>query len=326
MNEINKKTININPNWKYQESYPTISAYTTVYNCIEGKYPFEEAIRSFIDFDEVVVVDGGSTDGTRQRLEELSKEFKNLKVYDIPLDKTNPGCDGAQKAVSRAMCFSQFCIQFDADEVCSKDSVYKFKKLAKFMPPEVNMYNLPVYEFIGPKENWNLRTDRHVWKWRLSRNLPEISHGIPSHDRLEKDGKVFSKGLSDGCFPINVINNELIQGVFPNNWFNKDFDSLRTNGNFEEYKNACEKVFSELPFVYHYSWCDVEHKLRMLRGSWNELWCGLYGRDPLSTEASKEYFNVPWSQVSDEMIKDKAEQILKQGGQTPSNPIKLVLR
>ncbi len=315
----------INPNWKFEEDFKTISAYTTVYNCISGKYPFEEAIKSFLWATEVVIVDGGSTDGTRERLEELSKEYLNIKIYDIPFDKSVPGCDGQQKAMSRAMCFSEFCLQFDSDEVCGKDSALKFKRLAKLMPPNVNMYNFPVFEAWGPMENCDLRTDRHIWKWRLSRNLPEISHGIPAHDRLEKDGKVYSKGMSDGCFPINVVDNKLIEGTFPNNWFNKDFEKLRLDGKFEEYQKAAQKAFDELPYVKHYSWCDIEHKLNMLRGPWNELWCGLFDRDPLSKEASKEYFDVPWNEVTDEMIKEKAAQLLTQGGQTPSPTIKLHL-
>ena len=59
---------------------PKISGYTTTRNCISQKYPYEEAIQSMLDFsDEVVVVDGGSDDGTWERLESWSKEEERLK-------------------------------------------------------------------------------------------------------------------------------------------------------------------------------------------------------------------------------------------------------
>ena len=45
-----------------------ISGYTTVRNCITQKYPFVESILSMINFcDEVVVLDGGSTDGSYEK-------------------------------------------------------------------------------------------------------------------------------------------------------------------------------------------------------------------------------------------------------------------
>ena len=208
--------IKINKDWKFEEIYPTISAYTTTYNCVDGKYPFEEAIRSFSWADEVVVVDGGSSDETRARLQKLCDVYNNIKVYDIPIDLSDPGCDGAQKALARAMCMYEFCLQFDADEVCGNTDDFdtRFKKLAKEMPPNVDMVSLPIFEFWGDPKDWNLRTDRHIWKWRLSRNKPEITHSIPNYDRMEIDGKIYSKGGSDGCFPVNITNYEMISNYF----------------------------------------------------------------------------------------------------------------
>lgn len=313
-----------NEDWKYKETLPTISAYTTTYNCIEGGYPFEEAIKSFSWADEVIVVDGGSVDGTKERLEELRESLGDkLKVYDIALDESDPGKDGAQKSMARAMAMHEFCLQFDADEVCGKDSGYKFQKLAKDMPKNVDMLSLPIFEFWGPAEDWNLRTDRHIWKWRLSRNKPEITHGIPKHDRLEVDGKVYSKGGSDGCFPIHISSYEMIPSTFPMNWFNGELEEARKN-NLEKYETMLKEIFEKLPYVKHYSWTDIRHKLKMLQGPWNQMWCHLYNKDPESAD-SNEYFDVPWSEVTDKMIDEKTKELLKQGGQSPAPLLHLIV-
>ena len=47
-----------------------LSGYTTVYNCINNEYPWEDSIKSLLGFcDEVCIVDGGSDDGTWEKLQ-----------------------------------------------------------------------------------------------------------------------------------------------------------------------------------------------------------------------------------------------------------------
>ena len=59
---------------KYSMKFdPTLSGYTTTKDCISQNYPFIESISSLLGFcDQVVVVDGGSTDGTWEELEALA--------------------------------------------------------------------------------------------------------------------------------------------------------------------------------------------------------------------------------------------------------------
>ena len=116
-----KRLTELNTSWKFKETFPTISAYTTTSNCIEGGYPFEDAIRSFSWCDEIVVCDNFSKDGTREKLEELKKDLPQLQVYDIAMSG-EPDQDGAYKAMSRAMCMSDYLIQFDSDEICMGSS------------------------------------------------------------------------------------------------------------------------------------------------------------------------------------------------------------
>ena len=54
---------------------PEISGYTTTLDCIKQKYPFENCINSMLEFcDEVIVVDGGSKDGTWDKLQSLAEK------------------------------------------------------------------------------------------------------------------------------------------------------------------------------------------------------------------------------------------------------------
>jgi hypothetical protein len=73
------------------QQQPTLSGYSTSYNCVDQNYPFVESITSLLDVcDEVVVVDGGSTDGTWDVLTSMSNENPKLKIKQIERDWTHP--------------------------------------------------------------------------------------------------------------------------------------------------------------------------------------------------------------------------------------------
>ena len=64
------------------EYVPTISGYTTTKDCIAQDYPFEASIQSMLGFcDQVVIVDGGSTDGTWEKLEEISNNNESVIIH-----------------------------------------------------------------------------------------------------------------------------------------------------------------------------------------------------------------------------------------------------
>jgi glycosyltransferase involved in cell wall biosynthesis len=70
----------------------SICLYGTVFNSIDT---IETSLKSVFRSDaESVVVDGGSKDGTYEKLIELSKEF-NLKVYRLPGSSRGLGRDYA---------------------------------------------------------------------------------------------------------------------------------------------------------------------------------------------------------------------------------------
>ena len=167
---------------KQIEYTPTISGYTTTLNCIRQEYPFMESIKSLLGFcDQVVIVDGGSNDGTWEALESISKNEEKIIIHKQERDlndKRFAVYDGLQKALARALCTGEFCWQQDSDEIVHEEDYEKIVKIVKQIPKHMDLLALPVTEFWGNKNK--IRIDINPWKWRVSRNRPHITHGIPA--------------------------------------------------------------------------------------------------------------------------------------------------
>jgi len=180
---------------------PTIGGYITTHNCIKQNYPFEESIKSLLGFcDEVCVVDGGSTDGTIEILNSLASIDPRVKINVVPRDWTHPRFavfDGVQKADARSMCTSEFLWQMDSDEIVHENDYEKIKDIVRKFPKGVDLIALPVLEYWGSSKK--VRVDINPWKWRLSRNNKNITHGIPRQQRrFDEENRLYSAG-SDGC-------------------------------------------------------------------------------------------------------------------------------
>jgi glycosyltransferase involved in cell wall biosynthesis len=101
-----------------------ISAHTFITNPLStGYYIYMPAIQSFLDFaDEVVVVDGGSTDGSLDRLSEL-RGAEKIRVVSNDLTHWGPGdlWERPQFAVSREIgyrnCTGEWAICFETDHI-----------------------------------------------------------------------------------------------------------------------------------------------------------------------------------------------------------------
>ncbi|MGD9711012.1 MAG: glycosyltransferase family 9 protein [Thermomicrobiales bacterium] len=282
------RILGADPEMKWEEQRPKIAGYTHILNPKTHGYPFVESIYSMIMFcDEVVVVDGGSTDGSLEELrtmlesllgygaENAANDQCKLSIIERKWDPDEPGMDGMQKAFGRAMVSPdiEFLWQQDADEVVHERDYEKIVDMCRRFPSDVDLIHLPVIELWGDERT--CRTDRHSWKWRLSRNNMRVTHGINQKARLmdPKTGRFYAKrGMSDGCEYIDMISGEHLphRGFYSN-----DLEQLRLNDP-EEYGKRMNEIFKKLPSVWHYSWKDLPRKIKNFRDFWDKQWNVLY--------------------------------------------------
>ena len=243
-----------------------LSGYTTTKDCIDQNYPWKECITSLLGFcDEVVVVDGGSKDGTWEELQELANQNEKMVIHQEVRDWQHERFavfDGLQKALARSLCTGNFCWQQDCDEVVHENDYDKVRNICQNFPDTMDLIALPVVEFWGGKEK--VRADIYPWKWRLSRNRPHITHGIPANlRRFDEGGHVYSLQGSDGCDYIRSDNFEVIPC---GNFYTQDVENVRVKVNVnpqakEAYQNWFAQVMEGFPCVYHFSWWDLERKI-----------------------------------------------------------------
>lgn len=298
-----------------------ISGYTTTRNVIEMDYPFEEAIRSMLAFcDEVVVGDSSDKDdGTMAKLEEMMEEFDHLFVYhvDVPWDAPNHGIyDGQMKALARSKCTGDFLWQQDVDEIAEEGIREKIEKLLEQAAPHMDqapVICLPVVEYWGSLDK--VRVDVNPWKWRLSKNLPNITHGIPKQLRKVEDGLLYAKRGTDGCDYVDKDTGDIIPST---NFMTADVEKIRRLA--VDDKEAAHKyqvwfnmMADHLPTVYHFSWFSIKSKILKFKHFWNGSWLSLYnekkqqGWNPFFADKSLEV-------VSEKEIKELAKKLATETG------------
>lgn len=298
---------------------PKISGYTTVYNASSQGYPFIQCIQSMLLFcEEVCIVDGGSEDGTWEKLQELSAKEPKLALKQVKRDWNHPRFavfDGMQKAEARSMCSKEFCWQMDCDEIVHEDDCKKILDLCSKFPVNVDLISLPVVEYWGGPEK--VRADIQPWKWRLSRNKKNITHGIPAEARRHDDNGDLYAAFGDGCDMIDAASYQRIPHV---TFYTPELEPVRQKAvlgdpdSLQAYQEWFNKVVDNLPGVFHYSWFDIGRKIKLYKNYWTKHWEALSGKTYVDSAESNMMFDVPWSQVTDDMIISRAADLAENIG------------
>jgi glycosyltransferase involved in cell wall biosynthesis len=300
---------------------PTLSGYTTTMDCYKNQYPWEQSVQSMLGLcDEVVVVDGGSTDGTWEKLKSWAESEPRLVIDQVNRDWDDPRFavfDGQQKAESRHRCTMDFCWQLDADEVIHEDDYEKIRNLLREFPQEVDIVSLPVIEYWGSANK--VRMDINPWKWRVSRNKPYITHGIPVQLRkYDENDSLYAAVGTDGCDYIDKESGEVLAHA---NFYNPEAHVARQkalNGDdntFKEYTSWFNRCVELLPSIHHYSWFNLERKIKTYRDYWSQHWQSLYNIKQEDTPENNMFFDKCWEDVTDKDIRKLAKALgQKMGG------------
>ncbi len=300
---------------------PTLSGYTTVRNANKMQYPWKATVKSMLGFcDEVVVVDGGSTDSTWEDLQELAKENDRLKIHQHIVPDDHPSfayeTDGKLKANARSRCIGDFCWQMDADEVVHESDYEKVHQLMRAFPIHCDIVSLPVIEYWGGDEK--IRMDINPWKWRISRNSDHITQGIPKElRRLDDDGNMYAALGTDTCDYIHTVTGERIPHI---GFYNEQAHNIRIaalQGNVDAlaaYQDWFNRAIDQLPSVHHYSWYNIPKKIKQYKLHWATFWKSQYRHDAEDTADNNVMFDKPWSEVTDEDIDSLGTKLAEEMG------------
>lgn len=301
-----------------------ISSYTTTRNALEMDYPLEESILSMCSFsDEVCIFDtSDKNDGTLDLLRDLEAKNKSVKVmHTDAFDWTAPNhgiFDGMTKQEARSMCRGSYLFQFDIDEIVHENH-------AALIPGIIDKVGngwssnpilaMPVVEFWG--KAGKIRIDVNVWKPRLSLNSPNIVHGIPMELRTTDplSGLPYAKPGTDTCDYINRVTGEPFKFI---HFMNEEIHALQQMARKDpfaakEFQNWFDSTITVIPGVFHYSWYDIERKIKQYRLFWTSFWKAMYNLE--RDEKQNPFFpGLLWSEVTDDMIKTKAKELEESTG------------
>ena len=187
----------------------------------------------------------------------------------------------------------------------------KIQDLIRHFPREADLVSLPVLEFWGDKGK--TRMDVTPWKWRVSKNSPNITHGIPLQLRAhDDDGYLYALPGTDGCDYIDKSTYELIPHA---SFYVQPVHSLRMqalagdNTAVQKYSEWYQKITEMLPTVYHYSWFDLERKISTYKNYWSKHWQSLYNISQEDTPDNNMFFDKAWADVSNDDISKLAIQL-----------------
>ena len=290
---------------------PTLSGYTTLRNASQMKYPWKATVSSMLGFcDEVIVLDGGSTDGTWEELQFMASAQGDgrLKVHQNIVDPESPSfayeSDGKLKAAARDLCTSEYCWQMDADEVVHEDDYQKIRNLLRNFPRYANIVSLPVIEYWGSSEK--VRMDINPWKWRLSRNIPSITQGIPKALlNVDEAGFEYASPGTDSCDYIDKETGEVLPHA---GFYDQSVHSVRLAGLAgneqarKQYEEWFNRAIESLPGVHHYSWYNIANKIGQYRLHWGKFWKSMYRLDTEDTAENNVMFDKPWAEVTESEI------------------------
>lgn len=106
--------------------------------------------------EKAVIVDTGSIDGTREKLEELEIKYRNLRIYDREFDNYVNSRNYSLSQVS-----TDYVLVLDADERFTRNS---FRKVAHILTEQKPGYCFRFLEISPKKNGWNMGNNPRLFR------------------------------------------------------------------------------------------------------------------------------------------------------------------
>jgi len=198
----------------------TISGFICTLNPEEWCFPYLEALRSYLDmFDEVIVVDGGSTDGSLNKIQALSSSIE-IVTLDWPWNY-------GQREFARhynfgfEQCTGDWAFKLDCDWLFHETDMAEFRtvlqgynsnpSVAVVRQPKLTMLNRQKYHHKGKMTNG---IHMRYWRDRLRCGVVRGKEGECDWTNIvqnfeERDGVYYGELLPEGLharLPTTIYN------------------------------------------------------------------------------------------------------------------------
>jgi len=153
-----------------------MTTYSVAIICQNENNPvFKACLDSALNYfqaDEIIIVDGGSADGTREAVWEWFPRNTKIKVFSRPF--TKPRDYTTNKNYALDQCSSDYILTLDADEVLSDDSFLLKKEVEA--QPEVLAWDVKGVHYVYSLEAVDATVQDHLFLRRLIKNDPSLRY------------------------------------------------------------------------------------------------------------------------------------------------------
>jgi glycosyltransferase involved in cell wall biosynthesis len=196
--------------------------------------------------DEVIVVDGGSTDNSIDIVNAFAAQCPKVRLHHNPM----PDSFAQQRNHAIDLCSGDWVLQLDADEQYTRGLKERLLPTLQNVPSEIVGFSFPTYHLaVDGRHYQNAEVDPHI---RLFRKLPNLRYERPVHEYLSLDGQ----GLI--AHPAHFTDLERRVVRYEPNIRLLHYGSLRSDRSFQMWRDRWQR-FAERSSEYG---IDVNAKVR----------------------------------------------------------------